>query len=854
MTDLPLRSALKRLLLLSAAGTLLLMALAASLYEWDSADRRLRADIAPTLAITANSLAPALSFSDRAAAEAVLAELERDARFRAAVVLDRDGQRQTTHISSGYPDFVFEPSWLQSPAMSRFGELLLLRETVSLEGETLGTLITFHALPSAGERLMQYAPYLLSSMVALGLMSLLLFRLVNVGIIRPAQQLAGRARALSGTPANVGASSGASSVAGSGASSGAISDIRSGVIHGAHTDVNTHSHPNRQVPDTAALHADQRADGGNEIAGLQADIERMIASLLEREDGLRDQRMRLQMALDAAAFGVWEVQLPDGALQGDAAMRRLLGLDAQAPLNLTWFLDRLDMDEAHRVHALLSGLTGSPQPGLPDDLAGPDTSSAPAQMAGQTQAGPAQTGLAQPEQPQPEQPQSFTAQTVEFDCRYQHPDGRCLTLQWVGRRWPGGPGPGYRLVGVLRDITESEATRARLRLREQELRDVIQHAPIAMAVNNPAGDLIQLNRAFEQLFGYHTADLPNVSQWWPLAYPDPEYRALIREEWQDYERRAAGNPWQEPMHARVRCADGRDRQIRFTVSVLSSEQMVTCFIDETDQLRAEMALVELNATLEQHVRERTRELEIANRELEGFSYSVSHDLRAPLRAISGFSQALSDDYRDRLDDTGRLYLDRVQHATRRMGQLIDDLLHFSRLSRTALHQEPVALDALIRSSWADVPDHERCRLDMPDAPVPDCVGDEALLRQVLFNLMSNAVKFSAGREQPVVRWQVEQQEPDLVISISDNGVGFDMAYAGKLFGVFQRLHKQEEFEGTGVGLALSRRIIERHGGRIEADGRPGEGATFRLTLPRRRIAENAAPPHAYPVDESPHRL
>ncbi len=788
MTDLPLRSALKRLLLLSAAGTLLLMALAASLYEWDSADRRLRADIAPTLAITANSLAPALSFSDRAAADAVLAELERDARFRAAVVLDRDGGRQATRISSRYPEFVFEPQWLQSPAMRRFGDWLLLREAVVLEGETLGTLITFHALPSAGERLMQYAPYLLSSMVALGLMSLLLFRLVNRGIIRPAQQLARRARALSGAGTHAGSGLGANAEPG--------------------------TYP--PVP-VQASGAAMPAPGGNEIAGLQADIEGMIASLLEREDGLRDQRMRLQMALDAAAFGVWEVQLPAGTLQGDAAMRRLLGLDEQAPLTLNRFLDRLDIDEAQRVHTLLAGLNGLNKPAGHDGLAG-------------------------------------RTQSVEFDCRYQHPDGRCLILQWVGRRWPGDEAPGYRVVGVLRDITESEATRARLRLREQELREVIEHAPIAMAVNNPAGDLIQLNRAFVQLFGYQAGDLPNVSDWWPLAYPDAEYRQAVQEEWLEFERRAAGNPWQAPMHARVRCADGRDRQIRFTVSVLSSEQMVTCFIDETDQLRAEMALVELNASLEQHVRERTRELEIANRELEGFSYSVSHDLRAPLRAISGFSQALSDDYRDQLDDTGRLYLDRVQTATRRMGQLIDDLLHFSRLSRTALHQEPVALDALIRSCWDDVPDHERCRLDMPDAPVPDCVGDEALLRQVLFNLMSNAVKFSAGREQPVVCWRVEQQEPDLVISISDNGVGFDMAYAGKLFGVFQRLHKQEEFEGTGVGLALSRRIIERHGGRIEADGRPGEGATFRLTLPRRRIAENAAPPHAYPVDESPHRL
>ena len=226
---------------------------------------------------------------------------------------------------------------------------------------------------------------------------------------------------------------------------------------------------------------------------------------------------------------------------------------------------------------------------------------------------------------------------------------------------------------------------------------------------------------------------------------------------------------------------------------------------------------------------RTIELERANAELESFSCSVSHDLRAPLRALNGFAGILAQEERETLSPNGRALLDRIAHNAVRMGELIDDLLQFSRLGREALRRTAVDLSALARS-FAD----ELCE-PYPGARVgiaalPVVAGDAAMLRQVFVNLIGNALKFSAGREDARVEVGVEMHGDGQAIFIRDNGAGFDMRYAGKLFGVFQRLHKESEFPGTGVGLAIVKRVVERHGGRVWAESAPGAGACFRFTL------------------------
>ncbi|MDD5249883.1 MAG: DUF3365 domain-containing protein [Rhodocyclaceae bacterium] len=249
--------------------------------------------------------------------------------------------------------------------------------------------------------------------------------------------------------------------------------------------------------------------------------------------------------------------------------------------------------------------------------------------------------------------------------------------------------------------------------------------------------------------------------------------------------------------------------------------------EEREKVAAE--IVRLNESLEQRVRQRTAELEQVNKELESFSYSVSHDLRAPLRALNGYARIIREDEAETLSPTGKEMLSRIWINADRMGALIDDILQFSRVGRSEMRRETVDMGALARAVT------EELRGDYPAAQVriaalPSAVGDAAMLRQVWANLIGNALKFSAKREQPVIEIGCEQAGGETVYYVRDNGAGFDMAYAGHLFGVFQRLHPSGDYPGTGAGLAIVKRVVERHGGRVWAEAAVGTGATFRFTL------------------------
>ncbi len=269
------------------------------------------------------------------------------------------------------------------------------------------------------------------------------------------------------------------------------------------------------------------------------------------------------------------------------------------------------------------------------------------------------------------------------------------------------------------------------------------------------------------------------------------------------------------------------RSLRHQVDTRTRElaRETALFEAEAEKVRA------LNAELESRVHARTAELESAVREMEAFSYSVAHDLRAPVRAVDGFTAILQSDHSEALDEEGKRLLDRVRSSSRRMGLLIDDLLAFSRASRTGMKSVPIDLNGLVGAVVADrAAEAARAGVDVLVADLPAVTGDEGLVRIVVENLLSNAIKFSAGRPGATVRIGVRGGGDGPELTVEDNGVGFDPEYAHKLFGVFQRLHGPNEFEGTGIGLALVKRIVERHGGRVGAAGRPGEGATFWFTL------------------------
>ena len=255
----------------------------------------------------------------------------------------------------------------------------------------------------------------------------------------------------------------------------------------------------------------------------------------------------------------------------------------------------------------------------------------------------------------------------------------------------------------------------------------------------------------------------------------------------------------------------------------------------TERKQAEEELKKYQEQLEKIVKERTKELDEKNKELEAFSYSVSHDLRAPLRAIDGFTRILMEDYVSKLDDEAQRLGTIIQANSQKMGQLIDDLLAFSRIGRASMNFSKIDMKNLVNTIYDEAVNvEERKRITFSIADLPEAFGDTNMLHQVWMNLISNAIKFSSHRKQAVISVTCRVEENKLIYCIKDNGAGFNMKYKDKLFGVFQRLHSEKEFEGTGVGLALVQRIIHRHDGEVWAEGEVDKGAIFYFSLPKEK--------------------
>jgi PAS domain S-box-containing protein len=386
---------------------------------------------------------------------------------------------------------------------------------------------------------------------------------------------------------------------------------------------------------------------------------------------------------------------------------------------------------------------------------------------------------------------------------------------------------------VVRDTVSSERSRGdaemSARASHDQLQELIDNTSATIYMKRiDDGRYLLVNREWERLFKTGRERVVNLTD--RDVFP-PELAGQLRANdlWVATEGRTV------QFEENAESDDGMRSYLSVKFPVLDSagDPYAVCGIstDITDRKRAEEEIQQLNSGLEIRVAERTAELEASTRELDAFAYSVSHDLRAPLRSLHGFSQAIVDDYGDLLDDVGRGYLDRLQVNVKRMGQMIDDLLDLSRATRADFAREPVDLSGLAREIMADL-----AVLD-PDRTVKSVIadglvalGDRALLRMVLQNLLANAWKYTARLPVATIEFGQFDRHGEQAFFVRDDGAGFDTKYADKLFVAFQRLHPAAEFEGNGIGLAIVQRIVRRHGGQICAESELGHGATFYFTV------------------------
>lgn len=425
-------------------------------------------------------------------------------------------------------------------------------------------------------------------------------------------------------------------------------------------------------------------------------------------------------------------------------------------------------------------------------------------------------------------------------------EGRITNVEFGFKRKDGSHGFGLASALVVQingqdcalasivDITERKEAEQALNEAEVRYRSLVEQIPVVTYRDkvDADGSNEYISPQIEDLLGFSPAEFDrNPTFWQTLVHPDDLQGALA-----DISRYIKSGE-RTRMEYRLRTKDDRWVWVRDEAVVVTDAAGEPLFVqgvftDITEQKRADEEIRRLNAELEGRVRQRTAQLEATNKELEAFSYTVSHDLRVPLRAIDGFSRILADEFAGEIPETARRYLSLVRDNTRRMGALIEDLIAFSRMSRASLQREPVNPKRIAEEIW-----NERKvelgtrRIQFAAAHLPPCSADPRLFRIALANLIDNAIKFTRQQAEATIEVGVREEDGQGVYFIRDNGTGFDMRYADKLFGVFQRLHREDEFEGSGIGLATVKRIINRHGGDIWAEAAPGEGATFFFTLP-----------------------
>ena len=507
---------------------------------------------------------------------------------------------------------------------------------------------------------------------------------------------------------------------------------------------------------------------------------------------LAHERQRLHNIVEGTHVGTWEWQVQTGALQLDERWAAMMGYDLGrlGPQQISDWRIRIHPDDAQAMTAALK--------------------------------------------------RHFRGENQYFECehRIRHRDGRWIWVLARGKvsTWTPAGKPGL-MSGTHMDISDRQAAQLALRTSEENFRQLFESSLHGILQAMPNGSIQYANPAACQLFGLTQEEIRQRGRAGLVDPHDSRLHILVAQAMLSGHARG-----EVTMHR----GDGSRFECELSLTSYLTPAGEACnnlFLrDVTKRKRAEAEINALNTQLEDKVRKRTAELESANKELEAFSYSVAHDLRAPLRSIDGFSHLLEKTIATETAERSRHYMNRIRAGVRQMGELTDGLLSLAQVSRTRLKNETIDLGAVSGDVLQACRERDARRLVKVHVQAGlVTVGDSALLRQVMENLIGNAWKFTAHAADAKI-WIGKSAQDDLGMTtffVRDNGAGFDMAYVEKLFGTFQRLHSPGEFSGTGIGLATTHRIVTRHGGRIWAQGAVGEGATFFFTLPAALVADPA---------------
>lgn len=516
--------------------------------------------------------------------------------------------------------------------------------------------------------------------------------------------------------------------------------------------------------------------GADEIGLLTDAFNHMLTEIHDRDLALRQSEERLRLALEASRTGAWDWNVESGITRWDNSVHRLHGLQPGKydSRQETWLKLVHPEDRAAVSQALQRAMEGGSE--------------------------------------------------FRVEYRVVWPDKTVHYLATRGKAFHNEQGKPVRVSGVTLDITEARAAAEAVSL----LAAIVESSDDAIVGKDLDGKIVSWNSGAEKLFGYTAREVIGKTSdlFVPRDKIAEEVRSLARiqdgriEHYESARLRKDGSLF----HASITMSPIKNAEGKIIGASASSR-------DISDRIRAEEQIRTLNMELEERVLTRTSELATTNKELEAFTYSVSHDLRAPLRHIDAFAQMLEEEIKANLTPTTQKYIGRIRNGVQSMGRLVDDLLNLSHVGRSEMMKQKVSLNAVVDEVLAEMkPEFENRQIEWRIGNLPLAECDPGLIKQVFTNLISNSVKYTRKREKAVIQVDQEQVDDEMAIFVRDNGVGFNMKYAEKLFGVFQRLHRAEEFEGTGVGLATVQRIVHLHEGRVWAEAELDKGATFYFTL------------------------